>query len=92
MRTRKLKIGDQIQEQDEFSIINYVVNKIVDDKAIASAFFEGKTYFTAYRVKFKDPDKISPYLNFRSLELPTTRKLISRKRNGYTKESTSDNQ
>lgn len=93
MRTNKLRIGDEITETDEFTSFTYVVTSIKGDKAIASTSYLGKLYVTAYRLKYRDPNQIFPYVDLRHIELPTKRVLTKRNKYGkHSKKSGSDNQ
>lgn len=93
MRTRRLKIGDQILEEDEFSSLIYTVVKIEENRAIAASSLDGKVYLTTYRRTFKDPNQISTWFNVKNIELPTTRKLLQKRRkHGHSEEGTGDHQ
>lgn len=59
----KLKVGDQIIENDGICIIVYTITEILGKKAIGQTEFEGKTYPTAYKTYQKDPENIEPFLS-----------------------------
>ena len=59
----KLKVGDQIIENDGICVIVYKIVKVSGKKAIGQTEFEGKTYPTAYKTYQKDPDNIETFVS-----------------------------
>ena len=59
----KLKVGDQIIENDGICVIVYKIVKVSGKKAIGETKFEGKTYPTAYKTHQKDPENIETFIS-----------------------------
>lgn len=70
----KLKVGDQIIENDGICVIVYKIVKVSGKKAIGETEFEGKIYPTAYKTHQKDPENIETFISVPS-DL-TIRKLV----------------
>ena len=70
----KLKVGDQIVENDGICVIVYKIVKISGKKAIGETEFEGKIYPTAYKTHQKDPENIETFISIPN-DL-TIRKLV----------------
>ena len=79
----KLKVGDQIIENDGICVIVYKIVKVSGEKAIGETEFEGKTYPTAYKTHQKDPENIEAFISVPG-DL-TIRKLV--KHNEHSQES-----
>lgn len=79
----KLKVGDQIIENDGICVIVYKIVKVSGKKAIGETEFEGKIYPTAYKTHQKDPENIETFISVPD-DL-TIRKLV--KRNEHPQES-----
>ncbi len=79
----KLKVGDQIVENDGICVIVYKIIKVAGKKAIGETEFEGKTYPTAYKTHQKDPENIETFISVPG-DL-TIRKLV--RHNEYPQES-----
>lgn len=48
----KLKVGDIVIEDDGIIVLVYKITRIEGRVAIAASEFEGKTYYTRYRVRY----------------------------------------
>ena len=59
----KLKVGDQIVENDGICVIVYKIVKVSGKKAIGETEFEGKIYPTAYKTHQKDPKNIETFIS-----------------------------
>lgn len=59
----KLKVGDQIIENDGICVIVYKIVKVSGKKAIGETEFEGKIYPTAYKTHQKDPENIETFIS-----------------------------
>lgn len=70
----KLKVGDQIVENDGICVIVYKIVKVSGKKAIGETEFEGKIYPTAYKTHQKDPENIETFISIPN-DL-TIRKLV----------------
>ncbi len=70
----KLKVGDQIIENDGICVIVYKIVKVLGKKAIGETEFEGKIYPTAYKTHQKDPENIETFISI-PCDL-TIRKLV----------------
>lgn len=70
----KLKVGDQIVENDGICVIVYKIVKVPGKKAIGETEFEGKIYPTAYKTYQKDPENIETFISIPN-DL-TIRKLV----------------
>lgn len=79
----KLKVGDQIIENDGICVIVYKIVKVSGKKAIGETEFEGKIYPTAYKTHQKDPENIETFISVPG-DL-TIRKLV--RQNEYPQES-----
>lgn len=79
----KLKIGDQIIENDSICVIVYKIVKVSGKKAIGETEFEGKIYPTAYKTYQKDPENIETFISVPG-DL-TIRKLV--RHNEHSQES-----
>ena len=79
----KLKVGDQIIENDGICVIVYKIVKVTGKKAIGETEFEGKVYPMAYKTHQKDPENIETFIS-----VPgdfTIRKLV--RHNEHSQES-----
>lgn len=79
----KLKVGDQIIENDGICVIVYKIVKITGKKAIGETEFGGKVYPTAYKTHQKDPENIETFISVPG-DL-TIRKLV--RHNEHSQES-----
>lgn len=70
----KLKVGDQIVENDGICVIVYKIVKVSGKKAIGETEFEGKIYPTAYKTHQKDLENIETFISIPN-DL-TIRKLV----------------
>ena len=59
----KLKVGDQIIENDGICVIVYKIVKVSGKKAIGETELEGKIYPTAYKTHQKDPENIETFIS-----------------------------
>lgn len=70
----KLKVGDQIVENDGICVIVYKIVEIRGKRAIGETEFEGTTYPAVYKTHQKDPKNIETFISVPGD--PTSRRLV----------------